>query len=45
MCKLLSGLDVGARREMWDLLKTLGEGRTMLLTTHYMDEADFLGDR
>ncbi|XP_059142624.1 phospholipid-transporting ATPase ABCA1-like [Physella acuta] len=40
-----SGLDPAARREMWAFLKTMREGRTILLTTHYMDEADVLGDR
>ncbi|ESO00555.1 hypothetical protein HELRODRAFT_82844 [Helobdella robusta] len=40
-----SGMDPEARRQMWDLLKTQQKGRTMLLTTHYMDEADYLGDK
>jgi len=29
---------------MWDLLKNYKEGRVVILTTHYMDEADVLGD-
>ena len=40
-----SGMDPEARREMWDLLNSLKKGRTILLTTHFMEEADLLGDR
>lgn len=40
-----SGLDTAARRKLWDMLKNSKHGRVILLTTHYMDEADFLGDR
>jgi len=40
-----SGVDPAARRQLWDILQSQREGRTMLLTTHFMDEADYLGDR
>jgi ATP-binding cassette subfamily A (ABC1) protein 3 len=40
-----SGLDPAARRALWDLLQAEKHGRTTLLTTHFMDEADLLGDR
>lgn len=40
-----SGMDPAARRALWDLLQREKQGRTMLLTTHFMDEADLLGDR
>lgn len=40
-----SGLDVTARRSLWDLLIEEKKERTILLSTHYMDEADILGDR
>ncbi len=40
------GLDATARRKMWDLLKRLkSEGLTVLLTTHYIEEAQVLCDR
>lgn len=41
-----AGMDPTARRSMWGILqRSKDEGRTLLLTTHYMDEADTLGDR
>ncbi|GMT18454.1 hypothetical protein PFISCL1PPCAC_9751, partial [Pristionchus fissidentatus] len=40
-----SGMDPGARHETWTLLQAEKEARTMLLTTHFMEEADVLGDR
>jgi ATP-binding cassette subfamily A (ABC1) protein 3 len=40
-----SGMDVTARREMWDMLKKYKNDRIIILTTHYMEEADNLGDR
>ncbi|CAH2037510.1 unnamed protein product, partial [Iphiclides podalirius] len=40
-----SGLDPAARRSLWDLLQKEKKGRTMIMTTHFMDEADVLGDR
>lgn len=40
------GLDVQTRRNIWNYIKKLGEeGIAILLTTHYMEEADFLADR
>jgi ATP-binding cassette subfamily A (ABC1) protein 3 len=40
-----AGLDITARRKMWDLLTRYKEDKVIILTTHYMDEADLLGDR
>ncbi|XP_025272051.3 ATP-binding cassette sub-family A member 3-like isoform X10 [Canis lupus familiaris] len=40
-----SGMDPASRRATWEVLQQYKENRTILLTTHYMDEADILGDR
>ena len=39
------GLDVIARRELWDIIKSLKGQVTVILTTHYMEEAEALSDR
>ena len=44
--ELTTGLDVAARREVWRTLRQLKEqGLTIVLTTHYMEEAEALSDR
>ncbi|HEV3188074.1 MAG TPA: ABC transporter ATP-binding protein [Acidimicrobiales bacterium] len=41
-----TGLDPGARRTTWELIRTLsGEGTTVLLSSHYMDEVEALAKR
>jgi ABC-2 type transport system ATP-binding protein len=41
-----TGMDPAARRALWDIILTLkGEGKTVLLTTHYLEEAEVLCDR
>lgn len=44
--ELSAGLDPQARRNLWDVILGLkAEGRTVVLTTHYMEEAEVLADR
>ena len=40
-----SGMDPNSRRETWNILKRVKQNRIVILTTHYMDEAEVLGDR
>ena len=41
-----TGLDPQARRNLWELVRTIrGKGATVVITTHYMDEAEQLCDR
>ncbi|KAJ0412877.1 hypothetical protein ATCC90586_002507 [Pythium insidiosum] len=40
-----SGMDPYSRRSTWEILLNNRPGRVMVLTTHFMDEADILGDR
>ncbi len=41
-----TGLDPQARRSLWELIRNIrGNGTTVIITTHYMDEAEYLCDR
>uniref|UniRef100_A0A8C3II28 P-type phospholipid transporter n=1 Tax=Chrysemys picta bellii TaxID=8478 RepID=A0A8C3II28_CHRPI len=40
-----AGVDPYSRRGIWELLLKYRQGRTIILSTHHMDEADILGDR
>ena len=39
------GLDVLARSDLWDMIRSLKGKVTLILTTHYMEEAEALSDR
>ncbi|XP_053437443.1 phospholipid-transporting ATPase ABCA7 [Nycticebus coucang] len=40
-----AGVDPTSRRSIWDLLLKYRQGRTLILSTHHLDEAELLGDR
>ena len=40
-----SGLDVESREQMWELIRTLKEGRSIIMSTQHIEEADELADR
>lgn len=40
-----AGVDPVSRRQTWRILQRARRGKVLLLTTHFMDEADILGDR
>jgi ABC-2 type transport system ATP-binding protein len=41
-----TGLDPQARRSLWELVRNIrSRGATVIITTHYMDEAEYLCDR
>lgn len=40
-----SGMDLNARRRLWNILAEYKRDKIIILTTHNMDEADLLGDR
>ena len=40
-----TGLDISARRHLWDVLRTRKKDKIIVFTTHYMEEAEILADR
>ena len=40
-----SGMDITSRRNLWNVLKRCLNGKIIILTTHYMEEASVLGNR
>lgn len=39
-----AGVDIKARKNIWDLISVLRKGRAVALATHYLDEAEHLSD-
>lgn len=44
-CSVFSGVDPCSRRSLWSILQARKQGKVILITTHFMDEADVLADR
>lgn len=42
---MVAGMDPFSRRKIWELIQKSRGNRVIILTTHYMDEADVLADR
>ena len=40
-----SGLDVESRQQVWELIKALKQGRSIIMSTQHIEEADELADR
>ena len=40
-----SGLDVESRRQVWELIKRMKKGRTIIMSSQHLEEADELSDR
>jgi len=40
-----SGLDVESRHNIWELIKTLKKGRSIIMSSQHLEEADYLTDR
>jgi ATP-binding cassette subfamily A (ABC1) protein 3 len=40
-----SGMDITSRRNLWDILKKIVSNKIVILTTHFMEEAQILGDK
>ena len=40
-----SGMDIMARKQLWEFLRNYKKDKIILLTTHFLDEAEYLGDR